>query len=138
MRLREIQTDTEVDQMFGNDQEIEVKDIEELIANHEIDQLFGNSLEVAREITADAQRIDQLKVEEFAQAGQGCVEEVARDGQHGNGEVTPLPSKEAKDRWATWDTQSEFNVRKLSSNCRWYRADVAITIPSPKGRSHYP
>lgn len=70
--------DTEVDQMFGDDQEIELVDGEDMALNQEVEQLFEDLPE---------------PVEEVAQNSQRCDEEV----------VGPLPAKEADNRWSIWD-----------------------------------
>lgn len=132
----DLDSDTEVDQMFGNDQEVEevqVEDTNELITDHEIEQLFRDVLEVVGEVIAVVQRLDQPIVDQLAH------EEVARDEQHGDEEVVgPLPAEEAENRRSTWYIQSEFNEMKLLSIRRWYRTDAAITILGPEGRLHCP
>lgn len=46
-----------------------------------------------------------LKLKKVAQAGQGHVVEVTKDGQRSDEKVVgPLLAEEVEDRWSTWDT----------------------------------
>ena len=89
----------------------------------EIDEMFGDAPVV--EVATDNVGIEG--------------EDVAEDEESSDEEPSgPLPAGEHDGRWATWDTQTEFNERKMLRLRRSYQTGATITIPGTENRAHLP
>lgn len=105
--------DAEIDEMFGDVPLVEVAaDNSEAAIDLEVDEMLGDAPQAGDHIAIDDDSDEELE--------------------------GPLPAGEEDGRWAIWETETEFNERKMLRLRRSYQTGATITIPGTENRAHLP
>ena len=103
----------------------------------ELDEWFGDAPQA--QVAEDAGEVAlDLEIDEMLRDAPNPDDEIAIDDDSDEELGGPLPAGEEEGRWAIWETETEFNERKLSRLRRSYRTSATITIPGAGGRAHLP